>query len=384
MDPTHNRRYDLDRRIRNENRDIGNSMKIGVVLPRGMQFSPEGATSIDIVARDLMLASRYRNTSFIVGNAVDNPFADVDFRPVQAKGQAQMIDRAVDELRNARPDLVVVHQHPESAARIADALTDIPVVLHRHGLLKHKRGFFSRWNKGRHFSSLAGLIFVSDFIRSDFLKAHPQLADKSRVVFNGVDPDVWAPAREKDQTIVYVGRAREDKGVLELFETFQNLSIPGWTLKFILGVQTEIEAHIAARLEAACDPAKTVNVLRNEPSSAVRDHLARASIAALPSIVREGFPRALVEAMSCGCATIATRRGGTPEAAGNAVLLLEVAKDQDLREELRSALIELTSDADHRARLAAASRKHVLDNLSIDAVANRYDDVLQNFARESS
>lgn len=359
-------------------------MKVGVVLPRGMHFSPEGATSIDIVARDLMLASRYRGTSFIVGNAVNNPFADVDFRPVQAKGQAQMIGRAVDELRKAQPDLVVVHQHPESAARIADALTGIPVILHRHGLLKHKRGFFSRWNKGRHFSRLAGLIFVSDFIRSDFLNVHPQHAEKSRVVFNGVDPDVWAPAHEKDHTIVYVGRAREDKGVLELFEAFQNLSIPGWRLKLILGVQTEAEAHFATRLEAARGIAKTVEILRNEPSAAVRDHLALASIAALPSIVREGFPRALVEAMACGCAAIATRRGGTPEAAGNAALLLDIAKDQDLRGELQSALIKLTSDADLRFRLSAASRQHVLDNLSISAVADQYDDVLLDFAQKSS
>lgn len=359
-------------------------MKVGVVLPRGMHFSPVGATSIDIVARDLMLASRYQNSGFIIGSAVDNPFTDVDFRPVQAKGQARMIDRTIEDLRNARPDLIVVHQHPESAARIATTLTDIPVVLHRHGLLKHKRGFFSRWNKGRQFARLAGLIFVSDFIRSDFLNIHPQHANKSRVVFNGVDPDIWVPAHEKDQTIIYVGRAREDKGVLELLETFQNLAIPGWALKLVLGVQTEAEAQFATRLAAARENAKTVEILQNEPSSAVRDHLARASIAALPSIVREGFPRALVEAMACGCTVIATRRGGTPEAAGNAALLLDVARDQDLVGELQSALIKLTSNSDLRTQLAAASRKHVLDSLSISAVAGRYDDVLQNFARAPS
>jgi len=352
-------------------------MKIAVILPRGMQFSPQGATSIDIVARDLILKSRFRDTTYVIGAATPDPFEDVDFRPVHATNQASLVREFLKQLHADLPDVVVVHQHPETAAKISKALAKTPVLLHRHGLLKESRGVISKWKKRRQFSPIAGIVFVSGFIRDRFLAQFPSFEDRATVVFNGVDTSVWAPARSKRQEIVYVGRARQDKGILPLIGAYQTLARQDWSLKLILGVQTEAETTFAKQIREACADLENIAIFQNEPSAAVQKHLSEASIAALPSIVREGFPRAVVEAMASGCAVIATHQGGTPEAAGDAALLLEEPGADDFETRLKDSLAELIDDSQRRDQLANAGRQRVVNTLGLEAVANRYDSLLE-------
>ena len=350
-------------------------MRVSIVLPRGMRFSPEGATSIDLVARDLILASRYRETTTVIGAAVDNPFPDVPFRSVVASSQRSMVAGCVDRLKVAEPDVIVVHQHPESAAAIARALPHVPVVLHRHGLLKRQKTFLSRWRRARQLARIRRVIFVSEFIRSTFLEDFPGVADRSEVIPNGVDTGLWLPG-PKEQRITYVGRARADKGIGELLDAFLGLDAPGWTLSLVMSVQTEEEAAFARSIEARAGGRTDIEVHRSLTIDAVRAELARSAIAALPSIVREGFPRAVVEAMSCGCAVIAGNGGGTPEAAGPAALLM----DRISADTVREALAPLVSDAEDCRARGEAARAHATGHLDLAVVARRYDDLLQRMA----
>lgn len=368
-------------------------MKVAVVLPRGMHFSPKGATSIDIVARDLMLASRHRGTSYIIGQEVDAPFDDLDFRSISFTSQKDAARATVDKLKQDLPDVIVVHQHPETAAHVARALPQVPTVLHRHGLLKIKSNAVARWFKKRQFTPFKKIIFVSDFIRQSFLAQYPTLAAKTDVVFNGVDTDFWAPAATKTKEIVFVGRAREDKGLFPLLEAFNSLKeatgnraaneagSPDWRLKLILGVQTDAEKVLEADVRAACAGSDKIDILTNEPSERVRDHLASASIAALPSIVREGFPRAVVESMACGCAVIATKQGGTPEAAGDVAILLENPSHADFASRLAQQLQQIVENDTLRDSIGTKARQTVIETLGITAVAHRYDNALEDIAR---
>ncbi|GGB61112.1 hypothetical protein GCM10011316_36380 [Roseibium aquae] len=348
-------------------------MKVAVILPRGMVFSPKGATSIDLVAHDLYQASRYKESTYVIGAGVREPFDGVDFRPVEAESQAEFIRKAAGILKSDLPDLVVVHQHPESAAAISRFCAPVPVVLHRHGLMRHKRGWLSRWRKGRSLKPIHGFIFVSDFIRQGFLRAYPHLEPKTSVVFNGVDCREWRPLERKNQTVIYVGRAREDKGVDILLDAFKDIRQPGWHLDLVLGVQTDAERAYFQRIGAKVAPDEPISIFRNLTSSEVKGRLGQAAIAALPSIVEEGFPRAVVEAMACGCATIATASGGTPEAAGTCAILLPRSEAETTGENLAAALRGLINDEQKRMALSEAARRHVLSTLDLAAVAAAYD-----------
>jgi glycosyltransferase involved in cell wall biosynthesis len=353
-------------------------MKVGVVLPRGMHFSPKGATSIDIVARDLILASRYRESSFVVGEAVEDPYDDVDFRPVETASHVSVVSGAIDILNVERPDVVVVHQHPESAARIARALEGTPVLLHRHGLLKQKRGLLSRWLKERQFRCLSGFVFVSDFLRERFLTSFPRYRPISHVVHNALDTDDWSPSPDKTKTVVFAGRARADKGIGELLDAFRSCDAPGWQLVLILAAQTEAEKQYVAKLVGATADDPTCRIVVNATLSEVREQMAKALIGAIPSIVEEGFHRAAVEAMACGCATIATDRGGAPEATGGHALLLP-EPDSD---SIRAALQRLIDDEPYRSELAAAGRRHVEAHLRSAGISSQYDRLLESIVEK--
>lgn len=342
-----------------------------------MIFSPKGATSIDLVTRDLMLAGGYGKNAFVVGAKVDAPFADVDFRAIDAKGSKAFLKSAGQLLKSEKPDLVVVHQHPESAAALARAIAPIPVVLHRHGLLRNKRGLLSKWRKGRQFSKLAGVIFVSDFLRQRFLENYPHMADKTHVVWNGIDTDFWKPANSKEPTIAFAGRARADKGILELVSAYTSLNPEGWSLELALAVQTDEERQFFDQLMRLTAGSKTITIRENMSSTEVRDLFARSAIAALPSIVEEGFHRAVIEAMACGCATIATRRGGAPEAAGTAGILLPPQDGEALVHEIRTALQTLTDNSDKCHSLSVSGRAHALQHADIRAVAEKHLHILQ-------
>ncbi|MBO0346382.1 glycosyltransferase family 4 protein [Roseibium sp. CAU 1637] len=358
-------------------------MKVAIVLPRGMHFGPNGATSIDIVAHDLWQTSRFRDQTYVLGENLDAPFEGVDFRAVEGRSQRQLTSGFVKALKADRPDVIIVHQHPETAARIAKAMAPMPVILHRHGLLKQQRSAFSRWLKELQFQRFRRIIFVSDFIRDQFLLQFPQFEASSQVIYNGVDTRHWCPL-EKSLHLIYVGRAREDKGLLPLINAFADLSkhpdAMGWRLKLVLGVQTEAEQVFARHLTGVTKRINGIDILQNLTSEQVRFELGTASIAALPSIVKEGFPRAVVEAMACGCATIATAQGGTQQAAGNGALLLENPDADDFKDRLRQAILQLMSDDEARASLAAAGRKRALDALQIAVVSGETDDLLVKLA----
>ncbi len=92
----------------------------------------------------------------------------------------------------------------------------------------------------------------------------------------------------------------------------------------------------------------------------------------------EGMPNALLEAMSCGLAPVATAIPGTtdvvtPEHDG---LLVAPGNEQ----ELAAALERAISDERLRASLAAAARQTVLDRFTLEGVARQYAGVYRRVA----
>ena len=109
--------------------------RILIILPRGRRFGPDGATAIDLCVRDFVNFSRFRETTTILGEPIERPFPNLDFRAVpRPEGDAQMLyaQRMADAAKALKPDLVIVHQHMPSAVRIAKTLRGTPVLIHRH------------------------------------------------------------------------------------------------------------------------------------------------------------------------------------------------------------------------------------------------------------
>jgi glycosyltransferase involved in cell wall biosynthesis len=98
----------------------------------------------------------------------------------------------------------------------------------------------------------------------------------------------------------------------------------------------------------------------------------------LPSIEREGLPKALLEAMSVGVAPIATRVGGMPEVVEDGVNGLVVAPADSAA--LVAAIVKMASDGGARAKYAAAAFETIRTKFtverSVEKTLNLYRELL--------
>ena len=344
-------------------------MKVAVVLPRNMTFKESGATSIDLIVRDQILHSNYGKTSIVVGPQIDNPFSEIKYHGVNGKSQSQLNQAYLDEIRRYNPDIVIVHQYPKTAYILAKNLPSTPVILYRHGLIKPRTNKVSKVWKIREFNPISKIIFVSEFIKSEFLNDFSTLNSKCVVIGNAIDTNFWQPAEIKVNRICYVGRALIEKGIIELIEGFRKLNLPDWKLDIVVTVSTSREIEFFKRIQQEIIETDQINLMPNQTINEVQASLSRSKIATLPSIVREGFPRSVMESMSCGCATIASKSGGTPEAVGSSAILLDKVTSDSIFE----ALDSLTKHPNQIESWGASARNHAVQNLGINSHIKKYD-----------
>ncbi len=103
--------------------------------------------------------------------------------------------------------------------------------------------------------------------------------------------------------------------------------------------------------------------------SDLRPFYSALDIFALTSLA-EGSPNAMLEAMSCGCAVVATRVGGVPDIINtDASGVLVPAADPDA---LVAALQPLLVDSGKRQRLANGARQRVTEEFSLQLMVERH------------
>ena len=196
------------------------------------------------------------------------------------------------------------------------------------------------------------VVVCSGYLRDTFAGRSEALAGKTRVVWNGVDTDVFSPreAARENQTIFFVGRFDAEKGVVELVRAFALVLGELPEAKLVIGGATGFGTHQETayvqevRREAA--------VLESLHPGAVRfagyihhDHdlpgyFQRATVFTSPSLFQEPFGLVNAEAMACGTVVVGSGRGGIPEVLGDAGVLVDPEDTQEYARALSGLLRE--------------------------------------------
>jgi glycosyltransferase involved in cell wall biosynthesis len=194
--------------------------------------------------------------------------------------------------------------------------------------------------------------------------------DRVVVIHNGVDTDTYSPGPSglheelaARLVVAYMGRLDPEKRVPQLVRAFVDADLGPDTALVIAGGGTQekrvrrlAEEHPNVHvLGVVTDPERRLEILRG------------ADIYVLPSTA-EGLALSLLEAMSCGCAVIATNAGEDGEALQGAGVLLPV---QPLQPSLGEALRRLHDDSDLRAELGQLARARVQQRYGLDANVER-------------
>jgi glycosyltransferase involved in cell wall biosynthesis len=173
------------------------------------------------------------------------------------------------------------------------------------------------------------------------------------------------PEPEGEITALFVARMLKDKGTLELIEAAKMLKQENIPLKIIFVGAPDPHNPSSLKEEdiKAWENQGLITWLGHQTK--IADFWAQAHIAVLPSY-REGLPKSLLEAASCGRPIIATDVPGCREICieGLNGFLVPVKDAYALKE----ALKKLTFDAALRQKMGKESRKLVEDHFSIEAV----------------
>lgn len=185
-----------------------------------------------------------------------------------------------------------------------------------------------------------------------------------RTVYNGVDPAAFPPAGPEPETptLSWAGRVDPIKDLETLIRAFAivHREIPEARLRLFGGTPKGGEAYRDGCIALAAELGIADSVAFEGRVADITDAYAAGNVVMLSSI-SEGFPFTLIEAMSCGRATVSTDVGGVREAVGDTGLVVPPREP----EPMAAAAIELLRDAERRARLGEQARLRVIEQFTL-------------------
>ncbi len=211
----------------------------------------------------------------------------------------------------------------------------------------------------------SAILTVSEFTKTDLLSSFPDVSpDKVFVTHEAASP-IFRPIadtrdlaalREKHSLrrnfVLFVGSLKAHKNLPVLMQAVEWLRRERqMDLELVIVGRRDMRNH---HLWTALQSKTFIRYLGELPDADLVGlyHLAGAFV--LPSF-REGFGLPVLEAMACGTPVIVSNRASLPEIAGNAGLIFDAARV----DELSTLLYNVLSDEDMRKRLSAAGLERV-------------------------
>jgi starch synthase len=271
-----------------------------------------------------------------------------------------------------------VHSHTwytGLAGHLAALLYGIPHVLTAHSLepmrpwkAEQLGGGYrvSSWVEKTAVEAAAAVIAVSSGMRDDVLRTYPAL-DPNRVyvVKNGIDTDVWYPAKPETHDSV-------------LAELGVDLSRPIVAVVVLCAGAPdtpEIAAEVTAAVQELARARSGVYWVREMlPIGKIREILSASTVFVCPSVY-EPLGIVNLEAMACATAVVASDVGGIPEvvADGQTGLLVhyEASDPAIFERRLAEAVNTLVADPERARQYGQAGRQRCIEEFSWAHIAEQ-------------
>ncbi|MEU0171382.1 GT4 family glycosyltransferase PelF [Streptomyces iakyrus] len=200
-----------------------------------------------------------------------------------------------------------------------------------------------------------------------------------RTVYNGVDPAAFPAAGPEPDvpTLSWAGRVDPIKDLETLVRAFAlvRARLPQARLRLFGGTPRGGEAYRERCETLAAELGHADAVTFEGRVDDIKDAYAAGNVVMLSSI-SEGFPFTLIEAMSCGRATVSTDVGGVREAVGDTGLVVP-PRDP---EAMAAAALELLGDPGRRRAMGEAARLRVIEQFTLRQTIDTFRSVYLELA----
>ncbi len=204
-----------------------------------------------------------------------------------------------------------------------------------------------------------------------------------RTVYNGVDPSAFPPAGPEPEvpTLSWVGRVDPIKDLETLIRAFAlvRAELPEARLRLFGGAPRGGEAYRERCVALAAELGQGDAVTFEGRVENILDAYAAGNVVMLSSI-SEGFPFTLIEAMSCGRATVSTDVGGVREAVGDSGLVVPPREPGAMA----SAALDLLRDRERRASMGESARLRVIEQFTLRRTVETFRDIYQELGRPAA
>lgn len=256
---------------------------------------------------------------------------------------------------------------------------------------------FSSWIEKTALEMADAIIAVSKETRADILKYFKVDPDKVTMIYNGIDTAQYHKVSTQNcfakygidpakPYVLFVGRITRQKGIVHLVNAIQHIT-PDCQVVLCAGAPDTKE--IAAEMQAAVAGARQrhdriIWIEEMVSKETAIELYSNAAVFCCPSIY-EPFGIINLEAMACEAPVVASAVGGIKEVVvgGETGLLVPVEQLQvapfepvdpaKFSRDLAGAINRLMADPALRKRMAAASRKRVVETFSWTAIAKQVE-----------
>ena len=243
---------------------------------------------------------------------------------------------------------------------------DVKTISWNHGTIYNlKNHKFSRIRQGKKLKYVNRIITISEETSKSVKEIYPEYKEKIELIYNGYDfKNIHTKSLEdvninfEDDSLIYLGRIEEAKGIKRLLEVFKNVvdKIPDKKL-YLLG-KGDLEKYVS---KFVVDNHLEKNVIMLGYVNNPYPYIKKASYVVLLSEA-EGFPTVLVEALALGKGFISTPVGGTNELYNNQ----KCGFVSDDNEEISNYLIEELSKKKEDRFINSEVCKKYVDKYSLD------------------